>query len=64
MSDEKKDIPEWVTKSKTIRGLIQELSSFEDQDQKVYISVDDGNTRKPISLVVRRDGACLLVYCG
>jgi hypothetical protein len=63
MSDDKKKAPEWTTRGKTIRGLIQELLSFEDQDLQVYISLDDGNTRKPISLVEKSEGACLLVNC-
>jgi hypothetical protein len=51
---------EWVTRGKTIRQLIQELSSFDDQDLEVRISVDGGETHKCISLVGKRDGKALL----
>ena len=45
------DIPEWVTRGKTIRQLIKELESFDDQDREVRISLDYGETHKAISLV-------------
>lgn len=56
--------PAWVTRGKTIRQLIEELCTFENQDMEVQISVDDGEQRKPISLVKKSKGCCLLVYCG
>lgn len=60
-----KEKPSWVTQGKSIRQLIQELQSFEDQDLKVRISVYDGNVHKCVSLVEKRmDGStpfCLLV---
>lgn len=56
--------PEWVTRGKTIRELIDDLKSFENQDLPVQISIDDGETRRPISLVKKSQGSCLLVYCG
>ena len=56
--------PEWVTRGKTIRELIEELNTFENKDLRVSISVDDGETRRPISLVKKSQGECLLVYCG
>ena len=56
--------PEWIYRGKSIRGLIQELQTFEDLDLEVQISIDDGDTRKPISLVVRSGGQCLLKFCG
>jgi hypothetical protein len=55
--------PEWVYRGKSIRGLIQELQCFEDQEIEVQISIDDGDTRKPISLVKNNGGQCLLVFC-
>lgn len=55
---------EWIDRGKSIRQLISELQSFEDQDLIVEISVDDGGIRKPISLVKKSNGKCLLVYCG
>lgn len=64
MNSKKTAHPEWMYRGKTIRGLIQELQSFEDQELEVQISIDDGETRKPISLVGKYDGRCLLVFCG
>ena len=32
--------PEWVTKGKTIRQLIEELQTFENQELEVQISLD------------------------
>ncbi len=55
------DQPEWVTRGKTIRQLIKELQSFENQDLLVEISIDGGDTRKPISLVKKSGQVCLLV---
>ncbi|MFM0079930.1 hypothetical protein PQR46_28685 [Paraburkholderia sediminicola] len=56
--------PEWVYRGKSIRDLIKELQSFDDQDIEVQISIDYGDTRKPISLVTKTDGRCLLMFCG
>jgi hypothetical protein len=55
--------PEWVTRGKTIRGLIKELLTFENQDLEVKISIDDGETYKCISLVGQEhaDGK---TFCG
>lgn len=55
------DQPSWVSHGKTIRQLIKELQSFENQDLPVLISIDGGDTRKPISLVKRAGQICLLV---
>ena len=52
--------PEWVTRGKTIKGLIAELQSFEDQDLEVRISVDGGKTHMCISLVAKQDGKAVL----
>lgn len=56
--------PSWVTRGKTIKQLIAELQSFENQDMLVEISVDDGSTQKPISLVKKKGSICLLVNCS
>lgn len=64
MKDDNPKTPEWVYRGKTIRGLIQELQSFENPELEVKISIDDGETRKPISLVVKSNGQCLLMFCG
>ena len=53
--------PAWVLRGKTIRELIEELQSFENQELRVEISVDDGKTHKPISLVTKSGQFCLLV---
>ena len=53
--------PDWVTRGKTIRQLIKELQSFENQELLVEISLDDGDTHKPISLVGKYGQFCLLV---
>jgi len=53
--------PDWVTRGKTIKQLIKELQTFEDQDLFVEISVDDGESSKPISMVGKYGSLCLLV---
>ena len=53
--------PEWVTKGKTIRQLIEELQTFENQELEVQISLDRGETHKPISIVGKYGDYCLLV---
>ena len=53
--------PAWVVRGKTIRQLIIELQSFVNQDMFVEISLDGGNTHKPISLVKKSGQICLLV---
>ncbi|MGE8538269.1 MAG: hypothetical protein ACN6NI_03205 [Acinetobacter sp.] len=55
--------PEWVIQGKSIKQLIKELESFEDQNLLVEISFDDGETSKPISLVGKIDGKCMLLNC-
>jgi hypothetical protein len=44
-------LPDWITRGKTVRQLIEELQSFEIQDLEVQISVDGGETSHCISLV-------------
>jgi hypothetical protein len=61
MKDEVKSQPDWVTRGKTIRQLIEELKTFEDQDMEVQLSLDDGETHKPVSILVKREGYCLIV---
>lgn len=53
--------PDWVVRGKTIRQLIKELQSFENQDLFVEISLDGGETHRPISLVKKSAQTCLLV---
>jgi hypothetical protein len=61
MNTESPPQPSWVVRGKTIRQLIEELQSFDDQDMFVEISLDDGDTHKPISLVIKSGQTCLLV---
>ncbi|MDD2739856.1 MAG: hypothetical protein PHR94_13075 [Methylomonas lenta] len=63
MPNKSNSAPDWVLRGKTIRELIQELQTFEDQGLEIQISVDDGETRRPISLVKKSRGYCLLVNC-
>lgn len=61
---EEKNVPAWVNRGKTIKQLIRELGTFEDQDMKVVISLDGGATHKQISLVGRQKGnLCVLMNC-
>ena len=54
-------IPEWVTRGKTIRQLIAELLTFENQDAEVRISLDYGESHRCVSIVERHDEYCVLV---
>ncbi len=53
--------PDWIVRGKTIRQLIEELQSFGNQDLFVEISLDGGDTHKPISLIKKSGQTCLLV---
>lgn len=53
--------PEWVSRGKTIKQLIEELKTFDDETMMVEISLDDGVTSHPISLVKKKQQKCLLV---
>ena len=63
--------PEWFNKGKSIRQLIQELQTFEDQDIEARISIDSGDTDHCISILVRQhevhaDGQkyrCVMMSC-
>lgn len=46
--------PEWISKGKTVRQLINELKTFEDQDIEARISLDGGDTDFCISILVRQ----------
>jgi hypothetical protein len=62
MQDPKHPIPAWVTRGKSIRQLIKELQTFDDQDMEVRISVDYGDSHACISLVEKhKESFCLLV---
>ena len=63
MENLEKNHPEWVARGKSIRQLIKELQSFENQDLEVRISIDYGDSHQPISLVEKAGGYCLLISC-
>ena len=54
-------IPEWVTRGKTVRQLIAELQSFNDQDAEIRMSIDYGETNWCVSIVERHGPYCVLV---
>ncbi len=64
MTDRADPCPDWVSRGKTIRQLIDELRTFEDLDLEVRISFDAGETHLPVSLVGRIEGKCVLMYAG
>lgn len=45
------DIVQWEDRTKTIKQLIKELQTFEDQDLIVMVSNDGGDTLKPVKLL-------------
>jgi hypothetical protein len=47
--------PNWPGRGKTVSQLIEELRTFEDQEMEVRISLDQGETSYPISLVGKRN---------
>jgi len=59
---------DWTTCGKSIRQLIQELQTFENQDLEVRISLDAGETHKPISSIGKEGDednvVCVLKFCG
>lgn len=56
-----KNIIKWELRGKTVGELMEELNSFEDKTIKVEMSIDGGVVSKPISLVGKEDGKCLLI---
>lgn len=55
--------PDWIVRGKTIRELIRDLQSFEDQDMQVEISLDSGASSKPVSLVGKERNLCIIMNC-
>ncbi|GAB3090755.1 hypothetical protein [Lysobacter terrae] len=52
------------SKGKTVARLIEELQSIEDQEAEIRVSLDEGQTSYPISLVGDLDGMCaVLINC-
>ena len=62
-----RDSENWVTCGKSIRKLIEELQTFENQDLEVRVSIDGGKNHKPISIVGKEGDesniVCVLKYC-
>ena len=54
---------EAVTRRKSIRQVIAELHSFEDQDLEVRLSLNSGFSHKPVTVLTKRDGFCVLENC-
>lgn len=63
MTNANATVPTWITRGKTIRELIKELNTFENQDLEVRISMDDGLTHKPISILGKDGLYCVLRNC-
>jgi hypothetical protein len=61
MTKPKRPIPDWVTRGKTIRQVIAELQTFEDQDMEVRMSFDYGDTHRCVSIIQRQGDCCVLV---
>lgn len=56
--------PAWTSRGKSVAQLIDELRTFEDQSMEVRISMDQGATSLPISLVGRVEGKfAVLMNC-
>lgn len=56
--------PEWTRRGKSVRELIAELQTFENQELEVRISIDRGDTSVPISLVGKSgEKYALLMNC-
>lgn len=53
---------DWRTCGKTIRQLIRELQTFENQDLEVRISSSGVAQTFPISMVMKSGGDCVLAY--
>jgi len=64
MTTEINSNPEWVTKGKTIKELIKELKTFDNQDLEVMLSIDSGETYKCISLVGKEQSDNEKTFCG
>lgn len=53
--------PKWTNRGKTVAQLIEELSTFENKNMEVRISIDDGETSLPISLLSKSQGKYALL---
>jgi len=60
----KHKVPEWVSRGKTIKQLIEELKTFEDQNREVRISLDNGDTHSPISILGKKGKKYCLLMCA
>lgn len=56
--------PEWTSRGESVAQRIRELHTFEDQEMEVRISLDNGDTSLPISLIGKsNDKFALLMNC-
>lgn len=62
---------DYTTRGKTIRQLIYELTTFENQELEARISLDGGKTHHPISILGRQlndmngnGHICIIEYSG
>ncbi|WP_156956587.1 hypothetical protein [Stenoxybacter acetivorans] len=53
---------QWESSDKKLPDLIAALQSFEDQDLEVLISVDGGQSTRPITMFGNNTGCCLLSF--
>lgn len=51
---------EWSSRGKSVQQLIRELESFENKEMKVLLHVAGVEGAKEISLVGKKDGACVI----
>lgn len=51
----------WI-RNKTVSELIAALQSFEDQELEVLLSVDGGQSTRPITFVENKRGRCLIQF--
>ena len=49
------DVIEWEARTKTIKQLIKELQSFENQELVVMVTNDEGKTFNSVKLVSKGD---------
>jgi hypothetical protein len=50
-------------RGKTIRTLIKELQSFENQDLEIKMSFDCGETSMSVGLIGKINNCCVLMNC-
>jgi hypothetical protein len=58
------DVPHQIFYGITIHELIQALEKIQDETLEVELSIDGGRTHKPISILGKSKGQCLLSFFG